>query len=120
MELRKMRDRQLGILDTNLYHYKNVFFYDQLTKEEALSLYEIDFEHCMVITGVQIENDIPVKWKIEDSYGTGVHQNGYYIMNDNYFNEYVFEILINKKYLSLKQLDLLKQKPILMNANEPF
>lgn len=70
--------------------------------------------------GVQVEYNIPARWKIEDSYGTGVHQNGYYIMNDNYFNEYVFEVLINKKYLSLKQLDLLKQKPILMNANEPF
>ena len=120
VNLRKFRDKVSGVLDKRLYNYEQTLGINYLTKEEALNTHDIYPHHCMVFTGVNIVDDKPQRWKIEDSYGTSVHQNGYYIMNDNYFNEYVFEVLISKKYLSLKQLDLLKQKPILMNANEPF
>lgn len=120
MDVKKMRERELGIMDLNLYNYKDVFGFEPLTKEEAVSIYEIDYQHCMIITGVHIENGKAIRWKIEDSYGNDIHKNGYYIMNDNYFDEFVFEVLINKKYLSDDQLKILYQDPILMDMNEPF
>ena len=63
-------------------------------------MYDIDYQHVMLITGVHIENDKIVRWKIEDSYGDKVHKDGYYIMNDNFFDDFVIEVMIDKKYLS--------------------
>ena len=67
----------------------------------------------MTITGVQIEDEIPKRWKVEDSYGYKEKVNGYYIMNDNYFDEYVFTIIVHKKYLTEKQLKLYNEKSIM-------
>ena len=119
-DMKKMRDNDLGIMDSTLYNYKEVFNIDLLSKEEALSLYDIDYQHVMLITGVHIENDKIIRWKIEDSYGDKVHKDGYYIMNDNFFDNFVIEVMIDKKYLSKEQLELFNQKPILFDMNEPF
>lgn len=45
---------------------------------------------------------------------------GCYIMNDNYFDEFVLEVIINKKYLSEEQLDYFKQKLIEFEMKDPF
>lgn len=119
-DMKKMRDRELGIMDSELYNYKNVFSIDLLTKEESLSMHDIDYQHVMLITGVHIEDNHPVRWKVEDSYGSEIHQEGYYIMNDNFFEDFVIEVIIDKKYLSQGQLKMLEQEPILFDMNEPF
>lgn len=118
-EMKKMRDNDLGIMDSNLYNYREVFGIDLLTKEEALSMRDITFQHVMLITGVHIENDKPIRWKVEDSYGDKVHRDGYYIMNDNFFDDFVIEVIIDKKYLLPEQLQLLDQEPIWIEADEP-
>lgn len=63
-----------------------------------------------------------LKWKIEDSYGDKKKVNGYYIMNDKFFNNFVLSVVIDKKYLSQKQLELLKQEPIefKIEIEDPF
>lgn len=119
-DMKKMRDRELGIMDSELYNYKAVFSIELLTKEEALSMYDIDYQHVMLLTGVHVENDHPIRWKVEDSYGSETHQEGYYIMNDNFFEDFVFEVIIDKKYLSQEQLKMFEQEPILFDMDEPF
>jgi len=116
----KFRDKKSGILDTRLYNYDETFHLKRLTKEEALNLYDIDMHHAMTFTGVNIINEKPQRWKIEDSYGDKERVNGYYIMNDNFFNEFVLSVVIDKKYLSQEQLDLLKQAPIEFDVEDPF
>ena len=107
-------------MDSNLYNYKDIFNIELLTKSEALSMYDIDFQHLMLLTGVHIEDNKIIRWKVEDSYGDQVHKNGYYIMNDNFFDDFVLEVIIDKKYLSEEQREILKQKPILFDLSEPF
>ncbi len=119
-DMKKMRADKLGIMDSNLYNYKDTFNIELLSKEEALSIHDIDFQHVMLITGVHIEDDKAVRWKIEDSYGDKVHKDGYYIMNDNFFDDFVIEVIIDKKHLSKDQLDILSQDPILFDVTEPF
>lgn len=119
-DMKKMRENDLGIMDSNLYNYKDTFNIDLLSKEEALSMYDINFQHVMLITGVHIENDKIIRWKIEDSYGDKVHKDGYYIMNDNFFEDFVIEVIIDKKYLNEEQLEILRQEPILFDVNDPF
>ena len=116
----KFRDEKSGILDTRLYNYDEALNLKKLTKEEALNLYDISMHHCMTFTGVNVVNEKPQRWKIEDSYGDKEKVNGYYIMNDNFFDEFVLSVVIDKKYLSQEQLDLLKQEPIKFDVEDPF
>lgn len=117
---RKFRDTKTGILDTRLYNYKETLNINRLTKEEALNLHDISMHHIMTFTGVNLIDDKPQRWKVEDSGGDKEKANGYYIMNDNFFNEFVLSIVVDKKYLSKEQLELLKQEPIEFEIGEPF
>lgn len=103
----KFRDKKSGILDTRLYNYETTLDFKPLSKEEALNLYDIRMHYVMTFTGVNLVNNKPQRWKIEDSYGDKEKVNGYYIMNDNFFNEFVLSVVIDKKYLSEEQLKLL-------------
>ena len=121
INLRKFRDKRSGVLDTRIFNYKNTFGFDFLTKEEALNTHDIYPHHCMSICGVNLlEHNKPQRWKLEDSYGTLEKVDGYYIMNDNYFDEFILQAIINKKYLSKKQRELLKQDVIEFEIKDPF
>lgn len=109
----KFSDKKSGILDTRLYDYENLIKYKNLNKEDGILVGDIERHHWMTITGVQIEEGISKRWKVEDSYGDKEKVNGYYIMNDNYFDKYVFTVIIHKEYLSKKQLELYNQKGII-------
>lgn len=120
INLLKFRDKKSGVLDTRLYNYKSIFGFDSLTKEEALNTHDIYAHHCMCICGVNLINNKPQRWKVEDSYGTSEKVDGYYVMNDNYFDEFVLQAIINKKFLSAKQLELLNQEAIEIEIKDPF
>lgn len=121
INLRKFRDKKSGVLDTRLYNYQNNFGFELLTKDEALNTHDIYTHHCMSICGVNISDDgVPQRWKLEDSYGTLEKVDGYYIMNDNYFSEFILQAVINKKYLSKEQLEMLNQEAIEFEINDSF
>lgn len=113
LSVKKFSNFKNGILDTRLYDYEKLVKYKKLTKEEGLSIDDIVLHHFMTITGVYIENNNPKRWKVEDSYGSEARINGYWIMNDNYFTDYVFTCIIDKKYLSKEQLELYNSKAIM-------
>lgn len=116
----KFRDKKSGVLDTRLYNYEDTLGLKTLSKEEALNLYDISMHHIMAFTGVNLIDNKPQRWKIEDSYGDKEKVNGYYVMNDNFFNEFVLSVVIDKKYLTEKQLRLLDQEPIEFGVEDPF
>ena len=108
-----------GILDTRIYNYETTLNMHSLNKREGLDFSEIHLSHCMTITGVNIVDDHIERWKVEDSYGAGPDEkpNGYYTMNDNYFDKFVMDIIINKKYLTEEQRKLLEQEPIVYDID---
>jgi bleomycin hydrolase len=116
----KFRDTKSGILDIRLYDYKDTLDFKPLTKKESLDLHDIEMQHAMTFCGVHLLEDKSIRWKIEDSYGDKEKENGYYIMNDNFFNEFVLNVIIDKKYLTIEQLKLLEQEPIEFEIDEPF
>lgn len=120
VNLMKFRDKKSGVLDKRLYNYVNTLKLKTLTKEEALNIHHMYPHHAMVFTGVNLIDNNPQRWKLEDSYGTSEKINGYYIMNDNYFEDFVFSIIINKRYLSEKQLKALEQEVVKIDVEEPF
>ncbi len=98
----KSSDRKIGIMDTKIYDLEGLFNTDfSMTKAERLDYVESMMDHAMVITGVDLDdNDKPTKWKVENSWGEKVGTKGYFVMSDDWFNEFVYQLVINKDLLS--------------------
>lgn len=112
MGINMLRDRKLdsGVLDTRLYDYDEMLGRKRMTKYEGIKMKERTLHHWMTITGVYLEDGKAKRWKVENSYGEKEGINGYLVMNDNYFEEYVMQVVVNKKYLKPKQLELIERK----------
>jgi bleomycin hydrolase len=66
------------------------------------------------------ENDKPVKWQFENSWGANKGHNGYLTFTDEWFNEYMFRVVVLKKYLDEKTLKMLDQKPTMLPPWDPM
>ena len=99
----KKMQREKGVLDENIYSYEDVLQLKfELDKADRLDYGESLMTHAMVFTGVNLINDIPNRWKVENSWGEKNGEKGYFVMSDKWFEEYTYQIVINKKYLSDK------------------
>ena len=117
----KQFNRTTGILDLKNYDYSSLFGTTfGMNKKQRIQTHDSGSTHAMTLMAVDLDhNDRPTKWKVENSWGnTG--QNGYLIMTDEWFNEYMFRVVVNKKYLNDAQKALLKQKPIKLPAWDPM
>ncbi len=95
-----------GIMDTKIYNYDlTVGNMPQFTKTERLVYRESVPTHAMVFTGVDLdENGKPIKWQVENSWGDKVGDKGIYSMSDDWFDEYNYQIMVDKKYVDEKWL----------------
>ena len=114
--------REGGILSTTLFDvdklYSTTF---PLTKEERLNYHESLMTHAMLLTGVNLsDDDIPNRWRVENSWGKDVGKDGFYVMTDLWFDEFVYQVVINKKYLSKEQLEMYEQEPIRLKPWDPM
>ena len=101
-----------GIWIDLMSRYSNLFDIDlNMDSNDIFKTYGTMGEHSMVITGVNTNNKIK-KWKVENSWGNKEGNNGYFVMEDKFMKNYIISVVINKKYLSSKELDILDTKPI--------
>lgn len=117
-ENQKYRNKESKILDTRIFDFEKLLGVEDLTKEQALDSFDISLKHWMTFRGVHIENNKPIRWKVEDSAGSESRINGYYIMNHNFFEKCVFQAWIHKKFLSKEVLEINKTKPVLFGYND--
>jgi len=107
-DVSKYLHRSHGIMDTKLFDFE--LFYGtsfDLDKASRLEYGESKMTHAMLFTGVDLDlNGNPIKWRVENSWGDRNGEKGYYIMSDDWFNEYLYEVVIDKKYLDLKLVKL--------------
>lgn len=95
--------------------YSNLFDIDlYMNGVDIFKTYGTKNEHSMVITGVNTNLKFK-KWKIENSWGDKEGKNGYFIMEDKFLKNYMLSVVINKKYLNNKELEVLKSKPVIVN-----
>ena len=94
--------RDLGVMDTELFDYE--MFYDtgfKMNKAERLEYGQSQMTHAMLFTGVDLDkNQNAVKWRVENSWGDKGGNKGYHIMTDKWFDEYNYEIVVHKDYIS--------------------
>jgi len=113
--------RDLGVMHNDLYDYESLLGIEtDMDKQTRLEYGDSQMTHAMLFTGVDIKNNKPTKWRVENSWGNKSGNKGYFLMTDDWFSEYNYEVVIDKKYLTEKILDLFKQKVVKLNPWDPM
>ncbi len=110
--LRQM-DRKTGYLDTDLYKLEDLFDVDlSLSKADRLATGAGEVSHAMTLVGVDEDKGSIRQWKVENSWGDKSGEKGFFVMSHNWFKEYVYEVVVHKKYLTKDQQELLSSTPV--------
>lgn len=115
-------DRTSGTLDLNNFNYDDLFNTScPMTKAERLEYGQSLMTHAMVFQGVNIdENGKPNRWRVENSWGKDSGKDGYLIMTDDWFSEYTYQVVVNKKYLSEDAIKAYNSSPIELEPWDPM
>ena len=117
----KKMKKEEGILDESIYNYENVLNSKfDLDKAGRLDYGESLMTHAMVFTGVNLLDNIPNRWKVENSWGDKYGKKGYFVMSDKWFEEYTYQIVIDKRYLSDELRKAWETKPIVLKPWDPM
>ncbi len=117
----KQMDRKRGLWDANLFETNELYGVDYgMSKADRLRYGQTMMTHAMLFTGVDVYEGKPRRWRVENSWGDDSGQKGFYTMNDNWYDEHMFEIASPKKYLTKKMVKGLETVPIVLEAWDPM
>ncbi|WP_074394187.1 aminopeptidase C [Streptococcus suis] len=106
-------NRQTGIMATNTYDFSSglgIHFHQD--KAGRLDYSESLMTHAMVLTGVDLDdNEQPLKWKVENSWGDKVGDKGYFVASDSWMDEYTYQIVVRKEFLTQEELAAYQAQP---------
>ena len=92
-----------------------------MEKGESLDFRSSAMNHAMCITGVAFdEKGNPSKWKIENSWGNDRGKDGYFIMSASWFDQYTYQAVVNKKYLTKEELAAYEAEPVMLKPWDPM
>lgn len=119
----KSLDADAGTLDLNNFDYETLFGVKfGMDKKQRIQTFASGSSHAMTLMAVDIDSTTNKtnKWMVENSWGANSGYQGHLIMTDEWFNEYMFRLVVEKKYVPQNILDILKQKPIMLPAWDPM
>ncbi len=120
-DVAKMMSSEYGVWDARLYDLPGV--YDTaftLDKADRLIYHDSEMTHAMLFTGVDVLDGVTRKWRVENSWGPDKGLDGFYTMNDSWFDEYVFEIAARRSLLPEELQRALDAEPIVLPAWDPM
>ena len=119
----KFSNRSTGVLDINAYDYESLFRTSlPMDKKQRIQTYSSLSSHAMTLIAVDIdaESGKTKKWMVENSWGASSGYQGNMIMTDEWFNEYMFRLVVEKKYVPADIMKMLEQKPIMLPSWDPM
>ncbi len=118
----KFLDRKKGTLDLANFDYESLFNTSfPMDKRERVMTHASGSSHAMTLIAVDLDKEgKPRKWMVENSWGAKSGYKGNLIMTDEWFNEYMFRLVVERKYVPQDILDMLNQKPVLLPAWDPM
>ena len=117
----KYGDREAGIWDDQTFRVELITGLDEdMSKKDMLDSCESRMNHAMCLTGVNIgEDGKPNRWKIENSWGTDRLYDGYFMASDSWFDRFVYQAVVHKKYLGEKAA-IFDTEPIVLEPWDPI
>ncbi len=118
----KCLDSERGLLDLNNYDYASLMGTSfNMDKKQRIETFASGSSHAMTLMAVDLDaQGQPKKWMVENSWGASSGYKGHLIMTDEWFNEYMFRLVVETKYVPERISKLLKQKAILLPAWDPM
>ena len=117
----KEMDRKRGLWDAELFDVEGLYGIEYgMDKADRLRHNQTMMTHAMLFTGVDVVNGRPRRWRVENSWGQDTGQKGYYTMNDNWYDQYMFEIAAPTSYLNEKMQAGLETEPVVLPAWDPM
>lgn len=118
----KCSTRDGGVMDTNIYKLEELLGVKfGMDKAERLDYGESLMTHAMVFQGVNLDEDgNPNRWRVENSWGEEPGEKGYYVMSDDWFDEYMYQIVVDKKYLPEELVAEYETEPIMLEPWDPM
>ncbi|KAL4877132.1 peptidase C1B, bleomycin hydrolase [Aspergillus karnatakaensis] len=118
----KFSDSSLGVLDADLFDLSLGFNISLgLSKAERLATGESSMTHAMVITAVHLDdNGHPVRWRVENSWGEGAGDKGWFVMTDKWMTEYTFQAVVDGDYVPAHIRAILDQEPKVLPRWDPM
>ena len=121
-DVNKQLDRKRGYADLDNYDYGSLFgTIFGMDKAQRISTFDSGSTHAMTLTAVDLDSKgKATKWKVENSWGADFGQKGCLIMTDRWFREYMFRLVVDKKYVPEKILKAAEQEPIMVMPEDPL
>lgn len=118
----KFLNSERGLLDVKNYDYESLMGTTfGMDKKQRIQTFSSGSSHAMTLMAVDLNKDgKPVKWMVENSWGAASGYQGHLIMTDEWFNEYMFRLVVETKYVPAKVMELFKQKPVRLPAWDPM
>lgn len=118
----KYYDSKSGVLSLKNYDYESLFNTTfPMTKAERIQTFASASSHAMTLMAVDLDDKGNArKWMVENSWGASAGYKGHLIMTDEWFNEYMFRVVVDKKYVPTSVLNLMKQTPTKLPAWDPL
>lgn len=121
-DVSKFLNRDKGFSDPNNYDYGSLFGTTfGMNKQQRVATHASGSSHAMTLCAVDLDKDgKPIKWMVENSWGSSYGYQGFIIMTNEWFNEYMFRVVLEDKYIPAKYREMLKQTPIMLPAWDPM
>jgi len=121
-DVAKMLQTDLGAMDLSIYDYESVYGTKfQLDKASRLDYEDSEMTHAMVITGVDLDDGgKPRKWRVENSWGAAIGDQGFMYMMDEWFDQYLYEVVVRKEYLSPDLVKIFDTEPVVLSFWDPL
>ena len=118
----KMMHRDLAVWDARMFEPDHLYGteLELASKEDRLLYKRTAMNHAMLFTGVDEDAGRPTKWRVENSWGDKGDGKGFYVMNDSWFDEHLFEIAARKSRLPGALKKALEAPPIVLPAWDPM
>lgn len=118
----KCYNRHSGVLSLENYHYGDLLATDfPMDKADRIRTFASASSHAMTLMAVDLDEDgKPKKWMVENSWGPAAGHQGHLIMTRDWFREYLFRLVPQRKYVPAELLKLLEQKPVQLPAWDPL